>query len=100
MRRWSPRGYARSDGSARSVGDCSILLEGGGSLNGSMLEARLVDRIVQIIAPKIIGGQNAPGNYEFAGYAKMNQAIVLEQLDTQMIGDNICITGIPVWKCE
>ena len=40
-------------------GIASILLEGGGTLNGSMLEQKLVDRLILFIAPKIIGGYDS-----------------------------------------
>lgn len=79
------------------MGLSSILLEGGGTLNGSMLENKLVDRVIQFIAPKIIGGFDAPGNYMFSGYEFMNQAIQLTGLETERLDDNIYVTGIPVW---
>ncbi|MBU5345437.1 bifunctional diaminohydroxyphosphoribosylaminopyrimidine deaminase/5-amino-6-(5-phosphoribosylamino)uracil reductase RibD [Paenibacillus lautus] len=79
-------------------GIASILLEGGGTLNGSMLEQKLVDRLIQFIAPKIVGGYDSPGNYMFSGYEQMNQAIQLTGLETERLGDNIYVTGIPVWK--
>jgi len=79
------------------MGISSILLEGGGTLNGSMLENKLVDRIIQFIAPKIIGGYDAPGNYMFSGYELMNQAIQLTRLETERLDDNLYVTGIPVW---
>ncbi|KOR88694.1 bifunctional diaminohydroxyphosphoribosylaminopyrimidine deaminase/5-amino-6-(5-phosphoribosylamino)uracil reductase RibD [Paenibacillus solani] len=79
------------------MGMSSILLEGGGTLNGSMLENKLVDRIIQFIAPKIVGGFDAPGNYMFSGYELMNQAIQLTKLEMERLDDNIYVTGIPVW---
>lgn len=79
------------------MGLSSILLEGGGTLNGSMLENKLVDRVIQFIAPKIIGGFDAPGNYMFSGYELMNQAIQLTSLETERLEDNLYVTGIPVW---
>ncbi|KOP63887.1 5-amino-6-(5-phosphoribosylamino)uracil reductase [Bacillus sp. FJAT-18019] len=79
------------------MGMSSILLEGGGTLNGSMLEKKLVDRIIQFIAPKIVGGFDAPGNYMFSGYELMNQAIQLTKLEMERLDDNIYVTGIPVW---
>lgn len=79
------------------MGITSILLEGGGTLNGAMLEQKLVDRLIQFIAPKIIGGYDAPGNFMFSGYEQMNQAIVLTALESKRLGDDIYITGVPVW---
>lgn len=76
----------------------SILLEGGGTLNGAMLQQQLVDRIILFMAPKIIGGYDAPASFSFAGYERMSEAVELQQLEVEQIGDNVCITGIPVWK--
>lgn len=75
----------------------SILLEGGGRLNGAMLEERLVDRIMVYIAPKIIGGYTAPMSFSFKGALLMKDAIRLESLQIEQLGDNICISGNPVW---
>jgi diaminohydroxyphosphoribosylaminopyrimidine deaminase/5-amino-6-(5-phosphoribosylamino)uracil reductase len=58
----------------------SILLEGGGQLNGAMLEAGLIDKIVLYYAAKIVGGLEAPGTFTFAGIEKMANAIALERV--------------------
>jgi diaminohydroxyphosphoribosylaminopyrimidine deaminase/5-amino-6-(5-phosphoribosylamino)uracil reductase len=79
----------------REIG--SILLEGGGTLNGAMLEARLVDRLLMFIAPKIVGGYDTPGSFRFEGVERMSQAIQLHQLEIEQVGDNISIGGIPIW---
>lgn len=75
----------------------SILLEGGGTLNGAMLEAKLIDRIVLYLAPKIVGGYNAPGSFSFGGSELMKDAVTLASLEVERLGDNVCISGIPVW---
>ncbi|AIQ48232.1 5-amino-6-(5-phosphoribosylamino)uracil reductase [Paenibacillus sp. FSL R7-0273] len=75
----------------------SILLEGGGTLNGAMLESGLVDRVVLFYAPKIVGGgAEAPGTFDFPGIALMKDAITLEGLEVEVLGDNVCISGTPV----
>lgn len=73
----------------------SVLLEGGGKLNGSMLEARLIHKCILFFAPKIIGGAGAPGNFDFAGFEKMGDAVVLERLKVEQMGQDLCITGYP-----
>ncbi|KKO52043.1 bifunctional diaminohydroxyphosphoribosylaminopyrimidine deaminase/5-amino-6-(5-phosphoribosylamino)uracil reductase RibD [Paenibacillus sp. DMB20] len=78
----------------------SILLEGGGTLNGSMLEEKLVDRIILFMAPKIVGGLGSPASFAFAGVERMSEAIVLEDLNIETLDDNICISGVPVWKSD
>ncbi|MFE4710975.1 MULTISPECIES: bifunctional diaminohydroxyphosphoribosylaminopyrimidine deaminase/5-amino-6-(5-phosphoribosylamino)uracil reductase RibD [unclassified Paenibacillus] len=75
----------------------SILLEGGGTLNGAMLESGLVDRVVLFFAPKIVGGgAEAKGTFVFPGVEKMAEAITLEGLEVEVLGDNVCISGTPV----
>ncbi|MCC2683370.1 MAG: 5-amino-6-(5-phosphoribosylamino)uracil reductase [Paenibacillaceae bacterium] len=76
----------------------SILLEGGGRLNGAMLEQRLIDKIVLFLAPKIIGGDEAPSSFRFAGFERMEQAIRLQQLNIERYGDDVCLTGYPEYS--
>ncbi|MDQ0194515.1 bifunctional diaminohydroxyphosphoribosylaminopyrimidine deaminase/5-amino-6-(5-phosphoribosylamino)uracil reductase RibD [Paenibacillus wynnii] len=77
----------------------SILLEGGGTLNGSMLESGLVDRVILFFAPKISGGgAEAPGTFIFPGVELMKDAITLQGVEVETLGDNVCISGTPVPK--
>ncbi len=69
----------------------SILLEGGGKLNGAMLEAGLVDRITLFFAPKLIGGNLS--TFVFDGFEKMNQAVTLDEVEVETLDDNVCISG-------
>ncbi|AIQ13559.1 bifunctional diaminohydroxyphosphoribosylaminopyrimidine deaminase/5-amino-6-(5-phosphoribosylamino)uracil reductase RibD [Paenibacillus durus] len=74
----------------------SILLEGGGILNGAMLEQGLVDRVVLFFAPKIVGGgAAAPAAFSFDGVELMSNAITLRGVEVEVLGDNVCISGIP-----
>lgn len=73
----------------------SILLEGGGRLNGAMLEAKLIDKMMLFYAPKIIGGETSPSSFVFPGFKKMNEAIVLDNIQSQTFENDICITGYP-----
>ena len=81
----------------REIG--SVLLEGGGRLNGAMLERRLVDKMVLFIAPKIIGGgAAAPVNFAFDGFARMNDALTLDRVSVERFGQDICLTGYPRYE--
>ncbi|GAA0135601.1 bifunctional diaminohydroxyphosphoribosylaminopyrimidine deaminase/5-amino-6-(5-phosphoribosylamino)uracil reductase RibD [Paenibacillus sp. YSY-4.3] len=80
------------------LGISSLLVEGGGRLNGSLLRGRLVDEVALFLAPKIIGGLNAPGTFVFDGFELMKDAVTLSELSVEQIGDNVCITGYPVWN--
>ncbi|MUG22744.1 bifunctional diaminohydroxyphosphoribosylaminopyrimidine deaminase/5-amino-6-(5-phosphoribosylamino)uracil reductase RibD [Paenibacillus macerans] len=80
-------------------GISSVLVEGGGRLNGSLLQNRLVDEIVLFFAPKLIGGgQEAAANFRFAGFDLMRDAVTLRDMEVTQIGDNVCIRGYPVWS--
>lgn len=78
----------------REIG--SILLEGGGKLNGAMLEAGLVDRVVLYVAPIIIGGADAPAVFALEGAETVSGAIRLERVTMEPVGDNLRVTGYPV----
>jgi len=78
---------------AREIG--SVLLEGGGQLNGAMLERRLVDKMVLFFAPKLIGGSGAPASFAFDGFERMEEAIRLTRTSVELFGEDICLTGYP-----
>lgn len=75
----------------------SILLEGGGKLNGAMLERGLIDKIMLFIAPKIIGGDAAPEAFSFGGFERMSEAIGLSGVTMEQVGDDYCLTGYPTY---
>lgn len=87
--------YAMSELGKQEIG--SILLEGGGKLNGAMLEAGLIDKVILFFAPKIIGGDLAPQNFAFKGRTLMDHAIQLKGIKVEMAGDDICVTGYPIY---
>ncbi|MNF19033.1 hypothetical protein D3C80_2234990 [compost metagenome] len=52
-----------------------------------------------LFAPKIIGGgATAPTNISFAGYDKMNDALMLERMHVEQLGQDVCITGYPRYE--
>jgi diaminohydroxyphosphoribosylaminopyrimidine deaminase/5-amino-6-(5-phosphoribosylamino)uracil reductase len=79
-------------------GISSILLEGGGILNGAMLQAGLVDKLMLFYAPIIIGGDGAPSAFAFTGPEEMSSALRLSRVSMQAFGEDWCVTGYPVGK--
>lgn len=71
----------------------SILLEGGGTLNFSMLNCNLVDKALIFIAPKIIGGANAKTPVEGKGIPLMEEAIKLKNREIKEVDGDILIYG-------
>jgi diaminohydroxyphosphoribosylaminopyrimidine deaminase/5-amino-6-(5-phosphoribosylamino)uracil reductase len=71
----------------------SILIEGGATINASVLEDNLVDKINWFIAPKIIGGTNAPGPIGGKGIADVNDVKLFEDIHMESIGEDILISA-------
>lgn len=72
----------------------SILLEGGGELNEAFIRQGLVDEVYSFIAPKIVGGKEAKTPVEGNGFARMGEAVELEQIHVETIGNDILIRGV------
>lgn len=45
----------------------TLMLEGGGTFNGAMLQAGLVDEVSQVIVPVVDGGAGVPGLFDVPG---------------------------------
>ncbi len=73
----------------------SVLLEGGGALNGAMLQAGLIDKLMLFYAPKIIGAQGAVPAFSFAGPAFMSQALPIRGISIERFGEDWCVAGYP-----
>ncbi len=71
----------------------SILLEGGGILNYSAIHSGIVNKVISFIAPKIIGGKDAPTPVSGSGIKHMDEAIHLKSVRSHMIGDDVVIEG-------
>ncbi len=70
----------------------SVLLEGGGTLNWSMLEAGLVQRVQAYIAPKLFGG-TAKTPVQGNGVELPEQAFRLTGIHLTQIGEDILLEG-------
>ena len=71
----------------------SVLLEGGGTLNWSMLQAGLVQKIQAYIAPKLFGGTAAPSPVGGAGVAEPAAAVRLRQVTVTPLGEDFLLEG-------
>jgi diaminohydroxyphosphoribosylaminopyrimidine deaminase/5-amino-6-(5-phosphoribosylamino)uracil reductase len=74
-------------------GITSVLLEGGGELAAGALAAKIVDKVVFFIAPKIIGGDGAPGPVRGAGIERLADAWQLREVTMRRSGPDIRIEG-------
>ena len=78
---------------ARNV--VSLLVEGGGTLLGSLFDLGLVDKVVAFIAPTVIGGLSAPSPVAGKGSADMSRALKLNRVRVERIGEDILVVGYP-----
>ena len=73
----------------------SVLIEGGGSIHAAFLENQLVDKVEIYIAPKLIGGKQAPTFLEGTGVELMRDAVELDDMRITQIGKDFKFTGYP-----
>jgi diaminohydroxyphosphoribosylaminopyrimidine deaminase/5-amino-6-(5-phosphoribosylamino)uracil reductase len=73
-----------------------LLVEGGARVHARFVEERLVDRLAVFVAPKLAGAGGVP-LVALTGPAKMKDAIRLEDVEVERIGDDVLVQGRPVW---
>ena len=71
-----------------------VLVEGGESLNGALLQAALIDELIIYYAPTLMGSA-AKGLFALPELTQMNQAIDLQIIDLRQIGPDIRIRAKP-----
>ena len=69
----------------------NIIVEGGGTLIGSLFDERLVDKILFFISPKIIGGKDAVSSVMGNGVKRIDQAIKLLDLKVRRFGEDLLV---------
>ena len=73
----------------------SVLVEGGSTIAGEFLDAGLVNKVTFFIAPKIVGGAEAPSAVAGTGVDAMAEALELEHVTVAQRGKDIEVTGYP-----
>ncbi len=74
-------------------GIVNLMVEGGSQINGSFLDEGLIDKLLLFLSPKIIGDKEAPGIFDGKGPATLKEAILLREIRTRRIGEDILIEG-------
>ncbi|WP_407415368.1 2,5-diamino-6-(ribosylamino)-4(3H)-pyrimidinone 5'-phosphate reductase [Methanobrevibacter sp.] len=69
-----------------------LMLEGGATLNFSMIKAGLIDEIRICVAPMVVGGVNAKTFFDGEGFDTMDEAIRLELVDSFNLGMDLILT--------
>lgn len=74
-------------------GCLKVLWECGGNLAAQAIAAGTIQKVMTFIAPKIIGGTQAPSPVGDLGLTFMNQAIALEDIKWQQLGPDFLLEG-------
>lgn len=69
-----------------------LMLEGGATLNFSMIKGGLIDEIRICIAPMVVGGANAKTFFDGEGFDLMDDAVKLELIDSYSLGKDLILT--------
>jgi len=76
----------------RSAGVRKLLLEGGSTLNWSMLKEGLVDEVQVAVAPRIVGGAAAKTLVGGAGFSEIRRGVWLELKRVKKVGKCLLLT--------
>lgn len=70
-----------------------VLIEGGPTVAWAAVEEGVVDRVVLYLAPKLIGGRDAPGVLEGVGIATIADAFAVRTRSVERLGDDVKIVA-------
>ncbi len=70
----------------------NVLVEGGGELAGSLLDASLIDEVMFFVSPKLLGGDK--NSIKGKGVSTINKALELNNISIKKISEDLLITGV------
>jgi diaminohydroxyphosphoribosylaminopyrimidine deaminase/5-amino-6-(5-phosphoribosylamino)uracil reductase len=71
----------------------SVMIEGGGRLATSALQAGIVDKLTVMLSPVLIGGEKAPTLLQGDGIEKLVEALHVTQLTVDRLGQDVVLEG-------
>lgn len=71
----------------------SVLVEGGAEVHAAFLAEDLVDKACVYVAPRLIGGREAPAAVGGAGVERLADALRLRDVDVTRLGEDYLFTG-------
>lgn len=74
-------------------GYLSVLWECGGTLSAPAIQGGVIHRVLAFIAPKIVGGLQAPTPVGELGMVQMTQALKLEDVSFEQSGPDMLVAG-------
>jgi len=76
----------------------AVLVEGGGTLNFSLLQRSLIDKLFVFIAPLIIGGGESPTSFAGPGISSLTEAWAIEDIEMKQFNRDLLLIGYPVGR--
>lgn len=73
----------------------SVFVEGGANVAGDLLSAGLINKVTFFIAPRLIGGREAPSAIGGLGAERLAEAVELDNVKMIQRGSDFEITGYP-----
>ena len=71
----------------------SLLLEGGPTLAGAFLRAGLIDKLLLFVAPKLVGGDDAPPLFAGPVARSLAESVPVGELEVERLGDDLLLTA-------
>ena len=71
----------------------SLLLEGGPTLAGAFLRARLIDKLLLFVAPKLVGGDDAPPLFAGLSVRSLAEAVPVSGVEVTPVGEDLLLTA-------
>ncbi len=74
-------------------GIMSVMVEGGGEVNSTLLKEGLIDKVVLFYGPLLIGGKNASNLVAGKGIDFLKDAYMVDVVSVKKLKDDICVVG-------
>ncbi len=71
----------------------NVLIEGGSELNASALRDGVVDKVVLILAPRLIGGRDAVGSLGGVSPRRLSESLAIRNLKIRRLGPDVMLEG-------
>jgi diaminohydroxyphosphoribosylaminopyrimidine deaminase/5-amino-6-(5-phosphoribosylamino)uracil reductase len=71
----------------------SVMVEGGGTVATAFLESRLADKVLFMVAPRLIGGTGAVSVYGGRGPARLADALGIHGISSFRLGEDLIVEG-------
>lgn len=75
------------------IGITNVLIEGGAKMVGVALKEKVVDRMITVISPKIIGDQNALSSVQGLNIVNVNKSVELDVEEVRQVGGDWIFEG-------